>query len=152
MAKDNDNKVFQNGASGRPAVIYCRTAKHGNQYGELEAQEARCRAYAEQRGLLVLDVFKDSVSGSSFDRLALNNMLGFMRERSSVGVIVIADDISRFARGIKQHYEICGAIADAGGVVETPTLAVGGDADSILLEHVLLSVATHQKRAKESLP
>ena len=147
------NKRIGNGKSDKPAVVYCRvaSAEQSGPCGELDAQEARCRAYAEQRGLTVLQVYKEIASGAAPDRPILTEMVGFLKSQGEIGIIVIVDDILRLARGLAQHHEIRAAIADAGGVVEAPSLAAVGDAPSSLLESVLVSLAAHRAPEEKAL-
>lgn len=155
MAKEPvSNRCVGDGVSGKPAVIYCRSARL-NQSGpceELDAQEARCRSYADQRGLTVLQVYKEQASGVATERPALNAMLSFLNDQSGNGVVVIVDDISRLARSLALHHTVRAAISDAGGVIETPSLAVGGNATSSLIENVLVSLAAYRAPKDEALP
>jgi hypothetical protein len=50
------------------------------------------------------------------------------------------------ARGVKAHIELRSAIALAGGMLESPSLEFGDDADSELQEFILATVAQHQRR------
>ena len=140
--------------AGRAAVIYCRIASvtQANPEIELDAQEARCLTYAEQRGLAVLRVFKEHDSGAAPDRSVLSEMLSFIKERSESSVIVVLDDISRLARGLTQYHEIRAAIADAGGVVESPALGIETNTISRLLENVLVSFAARSATEETTLP
>lgn len=140
--------------AGRAAVIYCRIASvtQANPEIELDAQEARCLTYAEQRGLAVLRVFKEHGSGAAPDRSVLSEMLGFIKGRNESSVTVVLDDISRLARGLAQYHEIRGAIADAGGVVETPVLGIENNATSRLVENVLVCFAARRATEENTLP
>jgi site-specific DNA recombinase len=147
MTKDDvGNETVDNGMSGKSAVIYCRVAsvRQSSPLEELDAQETRCRTYAEQRGLTVVKAYKEHASGITTSRPVLAEMLDFLKACGEQGVIVIVDDISRLARNLRLHFEIREAIGNAGGVIETPTLAVSEDASSMLIETVLVSVAAYR--------
>ena len=130
------------------AVIYCRVsaAKQVREGDGLRSQEARCREYAQHRGYEVAEVFHDDVSGSLKDRPAMKAMLGFLKRHRGTKHAVIIDDISRLARGIEAHIQLRTAIDVAGGVLESPSIEFGEDADSELQEYLLATVAQHQRR------
>jgi len=132
----------------RKAVIYCRVSstaqtKRGDGLG---SQETRCREYARVRGYDVVQVFTDDLSGSATDRPGIKAMLAFLKQSRRDPHIVLVDDISRVARSVKAHIELRTAIAVAGGILESPTLEFGDDADSELQEYILATVAQHQRR------
>lgn len=131
------------------AAIYCRVSdvKQTIKGDGLASQETRCREYARYRGYQVTQVFHDKgVSGSLINRPGMQAMLAFLRKHKADNVIVIIDDISRLARGIKAHVELRGSIAMAGGTLESPSVEFGDDADSELHEFILATVAQHQRR------
>jgi DNA invertase Pin-like site-specific DNA recombinase len=113
----------------------------------LTSQETRCREFARARGYLVAAVFRDEgVSGSTVTRPAMKQMLAFLREHRGRGEhVVIIDDINRLARGIEAHLKLRATIAGAGGKLVSPSIEFGEDSDSVLVEHLLASVAQHQR-------
>src|SRR5690606_38966750 len=80
------------------------------------------------------------------NRPGMKAMLSFLTRRRSKNLVVIIDDISRLARGIQQHIELRGAIAKAGGNLESPSIEFGEDSDSVLVENLLASVSQHQRQ------
>ena len=132
----------------KQAVIYCRVSsvKQTRAGDGLSSQETRCREFARMKGHTVLDVFRDDVSGGLIDRPGMKAMLAFMRKHRSGGLVVIIDDVSRLARGLNAHLELRGAIAKAGGTLESPSIEFGEDSDSILVENLLASVSQHQRQ------
>lgn len=130
------------------AVIYCRvsSAKQVKQGDGLASQETRCREYARYNRYTVVEIFRDDLSGSLTMRPGMQAMLAFLRKNRRVQPIVIIDDISRRARGVKAHMELRAAIDIAGGILESPSVEFGEDADSELREFILASVAQHQRR------
>ena len=131
------------------AVIYCRVSSkmqveegHG-----LESQETRCREYATRKGFEVVKTFYEkAVSGGTFDRPSFNTMLDYVRKSKIEGVVVIIDDISRFARDIEGHWALRRALKETGGTLESPSITFGEDSDSILIENLLASVSQHQRQ------
>jgi site-specific DNA recombinase len=129
------------------AVIYCRVSsiKQTKEGDGLSSQETRCREYAGHRGYEVAEVFRDDVSGSLKERPGMRRMLAFLKKQKKQHVVII-DDISRLARGVEAHIELRAALAQAGGVLESPSVEFGEDADSELREYLLATVAQHQRR------
>ncbi|WP_171173681.1 recombinase family protein [Ruegeria sp. HKCCD8929] len=129
------------------AVIYCRVsgAKQVREGDGLSSQENRCREYATYKDYDVVEVFKDDMSGKFERRPAMDRMLAFLRLHPKDSVAVIIDDISRFARNVQAHIALRETLSDAGGILESPSIEFGEDSDSRLVEHMLASVAQHQR-------
>lgn len=146
--KRHSYDVMGDGVTGRPAVIYCRVSdvKQVSEGDGLNSQETRCREYASRRGYTVVEVYKEHITGGTANRPAMADMLAFISKRRTLGVVVIIDDISRLARGLAAHLEIRTAIANAGGVLESPSIEFGEDADSMLVENLLASVSQHHRQ------
>ena len=130
------------------AVIYSRVSsvaqtKRGD---GLTSQKTRCVEYANARGYKVLDTFIDDASGSLIERPGMRSMLAFLKKHRKAEPVVLIDDISRLARGVKAHIELRAAISLAGGTLESPSVEFGDDADSKLQEYILATVAQHQRR------
>lgn len=130
------------------AVIYCRVSsvKQTKEGDGLASQETRCREFAQYRGYDVAEVFRDDVSGSLKERPGMRLILTFLKKQKKEQHIVIIDDISRLARGVEAHIELRAAITLAGGILESPSVEFGEDADSELREYLLATVAQHQRR------
>ncbi len=129
------------------AVIYARVsgAKQVREGDGLASQENRCREYATYKDYDVVEVFKDDMSGKFERRPAMDRMLAFLRLHPKNSVVVIIDDISRFARNVQAHIALREMLSDAGGILESPSIEFGEDSDSRLVEHMLASVAQHQR-------
>lgn len=129
------------------AVIYARVsgAKQVRDGDGLASQENRCREYATYKDYNVVEVFQDDMSGKFERRPAMDRMLAFLRLHPKGSVVVIIDDISRFARDVQAHIKLRQTLADAGGILESPSIEFGEDSDSRLVEHMLASVAQHQR-------
>ena len=131
--------------TNQQAVIYCRvsTKKQAREGNGLTSQETRCREYAKHRGHNVVGVFTDDVSGKLAQRPGFDEMLSSIRKK---GMVVIIDDISRMARDVRNHFDLKESIFRAGATLESPSIEFGSDSDSILIEHLLASVAQHQRQ------
>ncbi len=129
------------------AVTYCRVSSdkqvrtgHG-----LSSQDVRCREYASRMGYEVIASYQDEgQSGKLMDRPKLKEMLADLK-KSREQIVVIIDDISRLARDVQTHIALRSAILSAGGKLESPSIEFGEDSDSRLVEHLLASVAAHQR-------
>lgn len=135
-------------ARRRKAVIYARVSstaqtKRGDGLG---SQETRCREWARSRGYEVVQTFSDDLSGSLISRPGMKAMLSFLKSNKRDPHVVLIDDISRLARGIKAHMELRAAISISGGILESPSVEFGDDADSEMTEYILATVAQHQRR------
>lgn len=131
----------------KPSVIYTRVSGRAQvtRGDGLASQATRCRETARTRGYEVIAAFSDDRSGALIDRPGMKAMLSFLRKSPHRHVVLI-DDISRLARGVKAHIELRSAIALAGGMLESPNLEFGDDADSELQEFILATVAQHHRR------
>ncbi len=130
------------------AVIYCRvSSKAQTKRGDgLGSQETRCREYARYKGYDVMRVFTDDLTGQRADRPGLLSMLSFLEADRRNPHVVIIDDLTRFARNVRVHFELRQAIAMAGGILESPSVELRDDADGELHEYILASVSQHQSR------
>ena len=145
----NKNATKNPGASLAPtkALIYCRVSSPAQlRRGDgLASQEATCREYARARGLEVDKVFGDNLTGNSMDRPELWAMLRHLRKFKREGRVVIVDNIDRFAKDIRGHWDLRDLMKEAGGNLESPRHKFGDDPDSVFMENVLASVAQHQR-------
>ncbi len=135
--------------TAKKAIIYCRVSnvKQTTRGDGLNSQETRCRDYARYKGYEVVLVFKDDVSGSLVARPGMDAMLAFLRKhRKTDPHVVIIDDVSRLARGIQAHWQLRAKIANAGGILESPSIEFGDDADSEMHENMIAVFAQHHRR------
>ncbi len=131
------------------AVIYGRVSskRQVDEGHGLESQATRCRDYAERKGYEVIQEFEESaVSGGALDRPSFNALLAFLKKQAASGIVVVIDDISRFARDIESHWALRRTLKDVGGKLESPSINFGEDSDSILIENLLASVSQHQRQ------
>ena len=141
-------KQEQQFAGTKKAVIYARVSDeeqvkkgHG-----LKSQEAVCREFARYRGYEVVNVFHENLSGKFADRPVMKELLAYLRRhKRSGGLVVIIDDLSRFARGHRAHWALRDQLKEAGGILESPSVQFGDDADSALIEGMLVTMAQHQR-------
>lgn len=139
MQSDNQSK----------AIVYCRVSdpKQVTEGHGLESQETRCREFAKNRGYEVVATYHErGITGKLMDRPQIQSMLKFLRSnKNKEHYVVIIDDISRLARDIETHIQLRTAISATGAKLESPSIEFGEDSDSRLVEHLLASVAAHQR-------
>ena len=133
-------------SEARKAVIYARVSSKGQDTrgSGLQSQITTCREYAAYHGYELLDEFTDDMTGRVSGRPGMKRMLAFLRKHQNETIIVIIDDITRWARHVDAHHELKKSVRKAGGVLESPTFEFGEDADSILVENLLASVSQHK--------
>lgn len=93
----------------RTAFLYCRVSTAEQDNG---AQEAELRRYAESRGWVVKEVFRDKASGASNSRPALDELMARCRKRQAGAVIVWRFD--RFARSVSHLLSALQSFRDLG--------------------------------------
>ncbi len=99
----------------RHAVIYCRVSTAAQEDGtSLDTQEARCRDYAEERGWVIIGVYRDVYTGAElFDRPQLSALREVVRRREVD--VVIAYALDRLTRN-QAHLGVIVSEADYAGV------------------------------------
>ena len=133
----------------KQAIIYCRVSnpKQISEGHGLESQETRCREFARLKGYEVYSSYHErGITGKLMDRPKIQELLSFLKKNKKRGqFVVIIDDISRLARDIETHIQLRTAISATGAKLESPSIEFGDDSDSKLVEHLLASVAAHQR-------
>ena len=130
------------------AVLYCRISDKAQERrgSGLASQEATCREYARFHGYEIVEVFPEVLTGGEQNRPIMDSLLAYLRKHRREGRIVIIDDISRFARDVPGHWYLREQLKQAGGVLESPRIEFGDDADAIFRENILASAAQHQRQ------
>jgi site-specific DNA recombinase len=92
------------------ALIYCRVSstKQDREGSGLSSQEKRCRDYAQFNDYEVEVVFRDAFSGGGnfMKRPAMRQLLEYVDSHPQEKYVVIFDDLKRFARDLKFHWEL----------------------------------------------
>jgi site-specific DNA recombinase len=128
------------------AVIYCRVSdsKQVSRGDGLNSQETRCREFARARGLEVVEVFRDDMSGSRTDRPGIQAMIRYLRAEPENHHVLI-DDISRFARDMRGHLDLRDLLRETGAVLASPNMEFKDDADSTFREYISALFAQYQR-------
>ena len=147
--------ILKTESEPQKAVIYSRVSsvaqtKRGD---GLASQQTRCRDYAKYNGYEVVKVFTDDKTRGVMGRLGMSAMIAFLQKNRRNPHVVIIDDISRLARGVKAHIGLRDAISVAGGILKSPSIDCADDADSELQEFIMATVSQHQlrKNAEQTL-
>jgi site-specific DNA recombinase len=125
------------------AVIYARVSsiKQSTRGDGLGSQQTRCLEYARHKGLEVVQIFSDDMTGSLTSRSGMQAMLTYLRKHAKKEqIVVIIDDISRLARGIEAHLKLRTAIDEAGGILKSPSIEFGEESS-----HLGFSASARQK-------
>ncbi len=131
------------------AIIYCRVSSdrqvkegHG-----LEAQELRCRNYAKVKGYPVFAVFMDEgISGATNSRKGMDALLQALGDvPKDAEVVVIVDDIKRFARDVTVHHELKRQLTEKGARLESPSMEFTDTAVGHYVENMMAAGAQWER-------
>ena len=108
--------------SKRIALIYCRVSsdRQKNEGHGLDSQEHRCRDYARFNDYEVEEVFRDSFTGGGdfMKRPAMSELLRYLDNHLHKQYVVIFDDLKRFARDKRFHWDLRAAFKSRNTPVE----------------------------------
>ncbi len=134
------------------AIIYCRVSseRQKNEGSGLDSQQHRCLEFAKQRGYEVSEIFKDSFSGGGdyHRRPALSDMFSYIDRYPVQNFVVLIDDLSRFARDVKAHFELKKDLKDKGVELECTNFHFEDTPEGELIE--TLMAAQHQYHRKNN--
>lgn len=140
-------KKTYSGAASLPnsiknAVIYCRVSstKQMTEGDGLASQENNCRNYANAKGYTICAVFRDGVSGGTDNRKGLQKMLDFLQSQGE-GMVVIIDDLKRFAREVEVHFDLKRIITDCGARLESPLFRFEDSPEGKFIETIVAAQA-----------
>lgn len=113
---------MQNNQKENRAIIYCRVSseRQKNEGHGLDSQEHRCRQYAQSKGYAVDEVFRDSFTGGGdfMKRPAMSALLRFLDNHPHKQYVVIFDDLKRFARDKRFHWDLKAAFKSRNTPIE----------------------------------
>lgn len=99
------------------AYIYARVSEqqHAEQHNALDQQEHDARQYCDDRGLSVVEVFRDAgFSGSDRSRPGLERMLFLANSDDQPVDVIVASDLTRVARDLESSIFLKGQLERAG--------------------------------------
>jgi site-specific DNA recombinase len=114
-------------------AIYVRVSsiKQVNEGSGLSSQEQSCRVYAEANGYEVAQVFSDVVSGTEGERTGTKALVRYLKAHRSEKIVVVVDDIDRFARDVSVYSDLHKQIVAAGARLESPKFKMSDEAHSV---------------------
>lgn len=125
----------------RHALIYCRvsTRKQQEDGHGLESQELRCREYAKRQGYAVERVFHDSFTGGGdfAERPAMQALLAYLDEHPATDYVVVFDDLKRFARDVRFHWQLRTELQARSASVECPNFRFEETPEGEFIETIL---------------
>ncbi len=127
------------------SLVYCRVSseRQVNEGHGLDSQEKRCRDYAKSKGYDVAGVFRDEgESGGLFERTAMRELLKCLEKmREPERVVVVFDDLKRFARDTEVHFGLKREIYGRNGRVECPNFTFEDSPGGKFVETVMAASA-----------
>jgi len=127
------------------AILYCRVSgKSQKERGDgLRSQERSGADFARSRGLVIDQVFFDTMTGGVAERPGMHRMIAFLRQHPKGTYHVIIEHIDRWARDVHSHWELRALLAEAGGILISPTIEFGNSPAQKLNENIQASFAQH---------
>lgn len=111
----------------------------------IDGQTSACREYAQQQRYDFVQVFKDDITGKALKRPGMDAMLAFLRKQKEPYVVIIYD-VARLARDLYVYLVLKKSIAEAGAILESPTMEFGDDPEREFAEHLQASVSELHRR------
>ena len=111
----------------------------------ISSQITTCKAYAAENGYEVIGIYEDSISGRLTDRPGILELVSKLKSMKEP-VVVIIDDINRLARDVVTHWMLREAIAEAGGILESPKVEFKDTADDKFVETINAALSEHGAR------
>ena len=124
-------------------VIYCRVSSRKQlvEGDGLRSQEQRCRMYAQSQGYEVRRVFREeALSGGSINRKAMDALLLYLGAQPP-GIVVMIEDLKRFARDVEIHFDLKFAIFQRGGRLESPLFRFEDTPEGKFIETIVAAQA-----------
>jgi len=135
------------------ALIYCRVSsdRQATEGHGLEAQELRCREYAQRKGYKVEKVFKDSASGGGLytsrpEQVAIIEHIDKFPYRK---FILVIDDISRFARDAQGHMQLRSILRAKGVSIGCPNFNFEESLEGEVVENVMAVFSEYHRKGNK---
>lgn len=131
------------------AVIYTRVSSDEQVKGtSLEFQEQLCRQYCAQRGIEIVELFREE--GESAKDLSLQNRKRFLealeycRKRKRLIQAFVVLRVDRFARNTEDHFAVRKILLDYGVALHSVTEPIGNKPAEKFIEVVLAGAAEYE--------
>ncbi len=132
------------------ALIYARVSseRQATEGHGLDAQEHRCRAYAETKGYEIEKVFRDSFSGGGdfMNRPAMSGLLGHVDKFAHRSYVVLFDDLKRLARDTAFYLKLKDAFRVRGVRLESPNFVMDDSDEGSYVQQILVGAAELERK------
>ncbi len=124
-------------------IIYTRVSSDEQVKGtSLGEQERRCREYCEQKGINVIQVFREEgASAKSADRKEFLKAITFCGKNKGKIEAFVVLRVDRFARNTEDHFSVRKILADYKVTLCSVTETIGNDPMEKLMETILAASA-----------
>lgn len=131
----------------KKAVSYVRISsrKQAKEGDGLRSQSRSLEDYARYKGMEVVEIFSDVISGKYASRPGMDAMLEFLRDQPDETYAVLVHDIARLARDIVSHTALRAEISAAGGVLMSPSIEFSDDPVAQLPEKLQAVIVEHER-------
>jgi len=134
----------------RLALIYARVSseRQATEGHGLDAQEHRCRAYAESKGYEVEKVFRDSFSGGGdfMNRPAMSALLGHADKHAHRDYVVLFDDLKRLSRDTAFYMKLKDEFRVRGIKLESPNFVMDDSDEGSFVQQILVGAAELERK------
>lgn len=135
-------------------IIYIRVSSDEQVKGtSLEFQEELCRKYCEQKGIEIVDVFREE--GESAKDLSLNNRKKFLgalefcrKNKNQIDAFIVLR-VDRFARNTEDHFAVRKILISYGTTLHSVTEPIGNKPAEKFIETVLAGAAEYDNAIRK---
>jgi len=135
-------------------IIYIRVSSDEQVEGtSLEHQEESCRRYCQQKGIEIVELFREE--GESAKDLSLNNRKAFLRalefcrkQKGNVQAFIVLR-VDRFARNTEDHFAVRKLLLDYGTTLHSVTEPIGNKPAEKFIETVLAGAAEYENAIRK---
>lgn len=124
-------------------IIYTRVSSDEQVRGtSLDFQEEICRGYCKEKGIEVLEVFREEgASAKTADRAELLRAIEFCRKNKGKLQAFVVAKVDRFARNTEDHFYVRKLLLDYGATLHSVTEPIGNNPAEKFIETVLAGTA-----------
>lgn len=134
------------------AFIYCRVSseKQKREGHGLSSQEHNGKKYSEEQGYVFYEAYHDDMTGGLGDRPGINEMIAdiqaLLEKEPNAQVVVVIDDIKRWARDVSVHWSLKKTVQSFGGRLESPNYKFGDSPEDEFVENVFAAQAELERK------
>ena len=120
-------------------IIYTRVSSDEQVKGtSLDVQEAQCRQYCDDKGIEVLEVFREEgESAKSVDRTEFLRAIEFCRKNKGIVDAFVVAKVDRFARNTEDHFYVRKRLLEYKVTLHSVTEPIGDTPVGKLIETIL---------------